>query len=340
MAPHAWVQWSGETGVGRTRRLVFGHIDEGLDIRYVPPECFFELALRHLQSAKASTPFSSWTHDWSTAVAFATTRGGVGDPLPSSMLGHIAVLDVRRWLKDQEHDCRIFHSPALAKTPDKLGVDLKAPESLRCEFIIWGPIYGPAYRILSAYTIRQTTGLGAWPWAEQHGPMIPHVVSRDEALTAVRLGMMFCGPDKDPADIALAIVVAAAELSRCQYVAPKAGRFGWAIRSDYRNLKLRWSYKLGEVDLAEQIMLLLSELIPGYSTPQLLVHLHANNLNSSHAQGFPQYELQCSLLWAIQHKMAGKWWSTCDRLGQHAQPNAWVYVSKHFYKANIHPSCG
>lgn len=103
------------------------------------------------------TPFSSWSHDWRTALAFACSRlsedRGTRHRLDEDHGSHIAVLDT--WALGDEETLRkrIFHVPEF-KIP---GINYP------CEWLIWGPVSDPAYRCVSVSKIRETINCRVWP---------------------------------------------------------------------------------------------------------------------------------------------------------------------------------
>jgi len=163
------------------------------------------------------TPFSSWTHDWRTALGFARNRQSPKDPSKWQYLedgdeGYIAVLDTSALGDERTLRNRIFHVP-----------QFDVPRlHITCEWLIWGPVSGPAYRCVPFSAIRGAVGCREWP---RH---IPRKQSERYLLPAdIRKSMLVAGcfqrEDDTSADVMLA--VAAAELAprfwgREHYVSP------------------------------------------------------------------------------------------------------------------------
>lgn len=109
------------------------------------------------QHTDPPTPFSSWSHDWWTALSFAWTRvcqnTGRRNRLEENDDSHIAVLDTWALGDEKTRLNKIFHIP-------QFGIPgLDHP----CEWLIWGPVSGPAYRCVSVSTIREAIGDQTWP---------------------------------------------------------------------------------------------------------------------------------------------------------------------------------
>lgn len=124
------------------------------------PEMVLYRVIRHCcQLTDPATPFSSWSHDYRTALRFSCTRlrpstGGRDRlKLEEDHDSCIAVLDT--WALGEEKTLlnKIFHVP-------QFGI---ARINYPCEWLIWGPVSGPAYRCVSVSTIRETIGCQKWP---------------------------------------------------------------------------------------------------------------------------------------------------------------------------------
>lgn len=221
------------------------------------------------------TPFSSWSHDWRTAVSFARTRySGTagGRPYLQKDDGmHIAVLDT--WALGDEEMLRnkIFHVPQFRDANVR---HLNIP----CEWLIWGPVSGPAYRCVPVSTIRQAVNCREWP---QHVPLNksePHLVNKD-IHDSLLVAECFQRKDDESDDVMLA--VAAAELACRLYGVPLM------IKGD--GDQKNGTDPIWPQDLLEQVLDILD-----LSTPVLsgrpLVH------GDTALVGFPRVQLMYELL--------------------------------------------
>lgn len=153
--------------------------------------------------AHPPTPFSSWSHDWRIATIFACTRDSSGSMDRQVLFedddgAYIAVLDT--WSLGSQDTLRnkIFHDR-------QMGINLD------CEWLIWGPISGPAYRCVPLYAIRQSTGCPEWPFGLPMKQGRPYLLPTDVRESMLVAGCFQRGDDAS-ADVMLA--VAAAELAR------------------------------------------------------------------------------------------------------------------------------
>lgn len=157
----------------------------------------------------APTPFSSWTHEWFIALRFAYTRYSTTSRerihLQGDDCGYVAVLDT--WALGDEDMLRkkIFHVPQFGS------------HNSQCEWLIWGPVSGPAYRCVPVSAIQRTISCWRWPdvlVSKQAEPYLREAEVRDSLLIAG----CFQRHDDDSSDVMLA--VAAAELARQMWGAP------------------------------------------------------------------------------------------------------------------------
>lgn len=152
----------------------------------------------------APTPFSSWSHDWRTALRFAcsvhyASPAERGHPLEYYGC-HIAVLDT--WALGDEEMLRnkIFHVP-------QFGVP---GMQIECEWLVWGRVSGPAYRCVPIPAIREAVNCNLWP---NHNPrkQPDHYLLLAEARDSMLVAGCFQREDDTSADVMLA--VAAAEMA-------------------------------------------------------------------------------------------------------------------------------
>ncbi|KAI7781595.1 hypothetical protein LA080_014493 [Diaporthe eres] len=169
--------------------------------------------IRHCcQHTDPATPFSSWSHDYRTALRFACTRlrpsTGGRERLKEDHDSYVAVLDT--WALGDEKTLlnKIFHVP-------QFGI---ARINYPCEWLIWGPVSGPAYRCVSVSTIRETIGCQKWP---AHVPLKkeePYLVLKDVRDSLLVAG---CFQRKDDTSADVMLAVAACELACRLWGAPK-----------------------------------------------------------------------------------------------------------------------
>lgn len=152
--------------------------------------------------AHPPSPFSSWSHDWRTATIFACTRSSRGSVYRQALRededAYIAVLDT--WSLGGQDMLRnkIFHDR-------QFGINLE------CEWLIWGPISGPAYRCVPLSAIRQSVGCPEWPFGLPMKQGWPYLLPTDVPESMLVAGCFQRGDDAS-ADVMLS--VAAAELAR------------------------------------------------------------------------------------------------------------------------------
>lgn len=164
-----------------------GHETEMQVGRNTDPWMLLDRAMRHLcQKTSPPTPFSSVTHDWRTALTFSCTRvcekTGRRKLLSQDHQDHdsyIAVLDT--WALGDEKTLlnRIFHVP-------QFGVDYP------CEWLIWGPVSGPAYRCVPVSKIRETIGCQKWPGHLPCAKEEPYLLLTDVSLIPVLSRLPVC----------------------------------------------------------------------------------------------------------------------------------------------------
>lgn len=177
-----------------------------VSMRMDPSDVKARARMHCVQRTSHPTPFSSWSHDLRTALGFSYTRQSYGNsrdyqPLEEDEDCYIAVLDTWALGDEKRVRNRIFHLSQF----DIPGLHIP------CEWLIWGPVSGPAYRCVSLSTIREAVNCQKWPG---------HVPSKDprrylldkEIWDSMLVAGCFQRKDDASADVMLA--VAAAEMSR------------------------------------------------------------------------------------------------------------------------------
>lgn len=252
---------------------------------------FWKPAVDHLVG-RFGTFFSSWTPDLHTALEFAT-RTGCGSGAFLYIPGSLAVLDVKSWLTEAERRLRIFHILALQIPPGgrmPKGWKNWPREPNTCEYLIWGPVTGPAMRLVAIDRIQREIRCCLWPVLVI--PPMPHQVAPREVHDAAKIGALFRRVGDGAAGAALALSVAAAELARRQYKPPLPKE--WEEDKNYRKwLHLTWGSH-GKQKF--EIMCLLFKFIPGlaYAPFDKLINYGVNLV------GFPQVQLMYDLLYYMQ----------------------------------------
>lgn len=189
---------------GKDKKLEVNSMTESRMLRFL-----IQVRRHCCQSAFRPTPFSSWSHDWRTALEFARTRciePSKGRYYLQEDDGiHIAVLDT--WALGDEEMLRnkIFHVPEIH------GEHLNIPHiNIPCEWLIWGPVSGPAYRCVQLSAIRQAINCRKWPAHVPSNKSEPHLVDTD-IHDSLSVAECFQRKDDNSDDVMLA--VAAAELA-------------------------------------------------------------------------------------------------------------------------------
>ncbi|KAJ0107205.1 hypothetical protein J7T55_007575 [Diaporthe amygdali] len=176
------------------------------NVKFMDWSAFTLAAQAHVSGMRTTsfeTPFSSWSANLQTAVDFATRYDNGGGRLASPP-GAIAVLDTAVFLSDAERPFRIFHMPDIGP-------------NIPCEYLVYGCVDGPAYRVVLVTDIRAKLNCATWPSCEARPPM-RHPVAIDDIIDAMRMANLFCLDGMPNLDIALAVT--AAEISRQQWTSP------------------------------------------------------------------------------------------------------------------------
>lgn len=124
--------------------------------RYNEEYCLFntpnlrQVVNAHCHGEQAgNSPFSSWTPSMTVAITYSTEGG------------RVAMLDTARLAKEdegKEEKYRVFHVPDLEKV-DMTQHRYSGNESYEYEYLVYGPVYKPAYR---SATVQDLIGAG-WP---------------------------------------------------------------------------------------------------------------------------------------------------------------------------------
>lgn len=168
------------------------------------------------------TPFSSWTPDLSTALAFARLKWDTEEddsvPINISLRQNprVAVLDTHMLSRHAEtQDVQVFHMKALANVFNEPDWDL------RTEYLVYGKVHGPAYKVVCARQIQEVGELkGSCWWQPEKGPhhvehVYRHDLTEEEVLKAKLVGELFRSSDDNRPDRTIAVM--AAELARLQW---------------------------------------------------------------------------------------------------------------------------
>lgn len=166
------------------------------------------------------TPFSSWTSDLHTALAFAriaweTDENEKPCNFRLRQYPRIAVLDTYMLSSYAEtKDVRVYHTKAFANIFGEPDWDL------RTEYLVYGRISGPAFHAIPVSRIQEVADLGSscW-WSPQHEPaksvLSRHDMTEAEVLKAKRVAELFEREGEEQPDVVIAIL--AAELARLQW---------------------------------------------------------------------------------------------------------------------------
>lgn len=184
------------------------------------------------------SPFSSWTHDWRTALTFTyrylrshERQAGLSH---ETERGYIAVLDT--WALGDENMRRnkIFHATQFG-------------EKIQCEWLIWGPVSGPGYRCVPVSAIREAVSCRRWP---AHDPQKQprHYLRWAEIRDSMFVAGCFQRDDDTDADLMLA--VAAAELGNRMLGGPLVGWQDGVVETDaLRSLNWPQPYLKGILEI-------------------------------------------------------------------------------------------
>lgn len=242
------------------------------------------------------TPFSSWSHDLRTAAGFSYTRRSYGnerefEPLEEDDGCYIAVLDTWAFGDEKRLRNRIFHIPQF-DIPDL---------HTTCEWLIWGPVSGPAYRCVSLATIREAVNCQHWP---SHVPSKePRRYLRDREIWDSML-VAGCFQRKDDASADVMLAVAAAEMSRrfwgqLGYISPDGDLESLVLDPDPR-------WPRGKLGKLLDVFALCKPVLSG----RPLVH------GETALEAFPRVKLMYDLLSGAEarwrHNNKGTIWSSVD----------------------------
>lgn len=180
-------------------------------MRDLSPNTFSLYAANHIHnSPKMTSPFSSWSPDLGTALYFATGQFGghnwdgvAGNIDPRSCF--IAVLDTWTMYTDEE---RPYHIVPVA---------MIGQPSCGCEYLVYGPVRGPAYTVVSMADIQEAVGCPYWPYCSTRRPM-PHPFSPGELQEALSMSRLFNRSK------AMQLTVFLAENCRQQWASPNPGQ--------------------------------------------------------------------------------------------------------------------
>jgi hypothetical protein len=250
-------------------------------------------AWMHVTNNKSSpTPFSSWSHDWRTALAFSRTRPTSGNGpnkrqhLEKGEEGYIAVLDTWALGDERTRRNRIFHVPQFRRS------------YIPCEWLIWGPVRGPAYRCVPISAIRDAIGCQDWP---RHGipvKITPYLLLATDVHKSMVLGGCFRRTDDTSADVMLA--VAAADLA-ARYHGKETRPFGPG----------HWATALGPEPLwprhiLKEVLDVIAQFKPPLSGRPLV---HGNTA----VEEFPRVSLMYDLLSGMETRWRENQWGTTRR---------------------------
>ncbi|KAG8163374.1 hypothetical protein KVR01_006671 [Diaporthe batatas] len=240
--------------------------------REIKPKWLQERVKIHCcQETYYPTPFSSWSHDWRTALGFclAYSRLNRDGRNFDSRTSHIAVLDT--WALGDRNMLRnkIFHV-------NQFGIPRV---HCLCEWLIWGPVSGPAYRCVSLTDIRKATNCRIWPNHNSMRNPTPYLTGA-EIRKSILVAGCFQTKGDDSADVMLA--VAAAELARNFW-----GNYEW-VHADGEPESIFGAEPLWPRHMLKQVLDLFSAFEPVLSG-RPLVHGHTA------IEGFPRRLVGMSL---------------------------------------------
>lgn len=251
--------------------------------KYIEPESVQGRVKSHICTHNyPPTPFSSWSHDWATALMFTYVRRRSDTTselvhVEDEDCGWIAVLDTWAFGDENMRRNRIFHVPQF-----RIPNIREMPE----EWLIWGPISGPAYRCVSVAAIRETINSQRWPrdLVSKHWDL-PFLLPED-VRDSLLLAGCFQKVDDGSSDVMLA--VAAAELASRMWGDP------FSIEPYlYSDLKISPVPAVWPREVSEALLEMFSLCRPVLSG-RPLVH------GSTAVVGFPGVQLMYTLLSKIE----------------------------------------
>lgn len=205
------------------------------DMRDFSPNTFSLYAANHLSnSPRLASPFSSWSPDLGTALYFATGQfkghnwdAVAGNIDPRSCF--IAVLDTWTMFTDEE---RPYHIVPVA---------MIGQPSCGCEYLVYGPVRGPAYTVVSIADIQRAVGCPYWPYCSTRSPM-PHPFSPGELQEALHMSRLFNRSK------AMQLTVFLAENCRQQWDSPNPGQPDDKLASlQFRREVLNWDRSFEDI---------------------------------------------------------------------------------------------
>lgn len=266
-----------------------------ISMRMDPSDIKARVRSHCVQTTSYPSPFSSWSHDLRTALSFSYTRRSYGnlrdfESLEEDEECYIAVLDTWAFGDEKRLRNRIFHVP-----------QFDVPHlNVTCEWLIWGPVSGPAYRCVSLSTIREAVNCQKWP---NHVPSKnPRRYLLDREIWDSML-VAECFQRKDDASDDVMLAVAAAEMSRrfwgqLGHITPEGDLEPWLDPDP------RWPR--GKLRKLLAVFALCKPVLSG----RPLVH------GETALEGFPRVKLMYDLLSDAEarwrHNNTGKIWSPVD----------------------------
>lgn len=212
-------------------------------VRDISANKLSQLVVNHLTfSREMATPFSSWSPDLGTALHFATgqysehTSAGAGGGAIDMSQCFIAVVDTWKMFTKANRPYRIVSAGKMGQT--RVG----------CEYLVYGPVQGPAYTVVRIEDIQQAVGCSQWPCCPTRNPM-PHAFTAEELQEAYNMSKLFNGSK------AMKLTVFLAENCRQQWASPVPGDFDQKLGSllpDKRTL----SWKHSRINLKNMMVFL------------------------------------------------------------------------------------
>lgn len=204
------------------------------NMRDISPDLFSLYAANHLTNQPLlDTPFSSWSPDFGTALWFATGQfeGHFKDQAtrvfdPKSCF--IAMFDTWTMFTDEE---RPYHVVPVGMIGDPC---------CGCEYLVYGPVKGPAYTVVSIADIQKAAGCPSWPYCPTRSPM-PHPVTSGELQEARNMSKLF----NRSRDMEMTVFIA--ESSRQQWDSPNPGTFDHKLDPLQGSRYLTWRQNKEEI---------------------------------------------------------------------------------------------
>ncbi|KAJ4397066.1 hypothetical protein N0V93_001290 [Gnomoniopsis smithogilvyi] len=189
----------------------------------IPTKRFSHLVVNHLSnSQEMATPFSSWSPDLGTALYFATGQYFRHRKIDSQKC-YLAVLDTWEMFSEEERPFRVVPMGMIGEP------------TCGCEYLVYGPVQGPAYSVVRIEDIQQAVGCPLWPYCPTREP-IPHRITAEELQEARNMSQLFKGSK------AMKWTVFLAENCRQQWSSPRPGRPDYNLREFRGKFSVDWSY--------------------------------------------------------------------------------------------------